>query len=186
MAQVEKVKVETACSACRGTGLYAGIGEREGLAVVCKQCDGTGCKTLEYEPFTGLKPRDDVLRVLQVNPGIVLRPSDTQGGSELPGMAGTPGSRRRAGTRGQGDILPRLVVPAGKLQPEARVGVLRGSAWLRQMQALPPDGRVLGALRPGAGRQEGRSRPAGIAASIGLSRIEPASIRQEGKCPTTS
>ena len=29
------------CKSCKGTGLYAGVGERDGFAVVCHTCKGT-------------------------------------------------------------------------------------------------------------------------------------------------
>ena len=52
--------LEVQCGTCRGTGVYHGFAEPKGVGVVCGECDGTGAKTLKYEPFTGLKQRNDV------------------------------------------------------------------------------------------------------------------------------
>lgn len=62
------------CQACKGTGLYVGIAERDGVAVVCHTCRGTGRvqRKHEYEEFTGRKEREGVERVLEVNPGIIV------------------------------------------------------------------------------------------------------------------
>lgn len=46
---MENIKAE--CSACGGTGLYSGMCEPEGVAVVCLHCEGTGCEIIRYEPF---------------------------------------------------------------------------------------------------------------------------------------
>lgn len=43
--------VSTKREACEGTGLYSGFKEPKGVAVVCRECNGTGCKTLEYTYF---------------------------------------------------------------------------------------------------------------------------------------
>lgn len=66
---------DTECSACNGTGLYIGLAERSGAAVVCKKCKGTGCHvhSFEYIPFEGKKePNKEIKRVYQTNPGIVI------------------------------------------------------------------------------------------------------------------
>ena len=55
--------IKTKCAACGGTGLYRGMAEPAGVAVICIQCKGTGCDDLVYEPFTGRKPRVGVLFV---------------------------------------------------------------------------------------------------------------------------
>lgn len=62
------------CKKCRGTGLYVGMAEGDGFAVVCHSCDGTGKQEekVEYEPFTERKERSDVRWVVQTNPGISL------------------------------------------------------------------------------------------------------------------
>ena len=44
-------EVKAECSACGGTGLYSGMCEGKGLAVMCLQCGGTGCETIQYKPF---------------------------------------------------------------------------------------------------------------------------------------
>ena len=74
-----KIELIEQCKACKGTGLYKGMGERDGYAVVCHNCKGTGKYHFvhEYEEFTGKKERTDITRVLQVNPGICA------GGNEL-------------------------------------------------------------------------------------------------------
>jgi len=63
--------VQVECGPCRGTGLYIGMGEGDGAAVVCYHCKGTGCQTIKhtYKPFTGRKVRGGVLRVFERNPG---------------------------------------------------------------------------------------------------------------------
>lgn len=62
------------CDACSGTGLYVGMAERDGFAVVCSKCRGTGRVKCSALLFTGRKDRLDVRveRVLEVNPGICV------------------------------------------------------------------------------------------------------------------
>lgn len=48
------------CDACGGTGLYSGMCEAAGQAVVCLDCSGTGCKNISYEPYTGRKRKRGV------------------------------------------------------------------------------------------------------------------------------
>ena len=61
------------CVACRGTGLYAGEGERDGAAVVCHNCKGEGQEVVSVSgvAFTGRRQRD-VKRVYLYNPGICI------------------------------------------------------------------------------------------------------------------
>jgi hypothetical protein len=44
-------EVKTECNSCSGTGLYCGMCEPVGTAVICINCGGTGCATLRYVPF---------------------------------------------------------------------------------------------------------------------------------------
>lgn len=69
-----KLEFDTKCSACRATGLYVGMAERDGAAVICSRCKGTGCHRLviKYEDFEGRKPRERVERVYRTNPGICI------------------------------------------------------------------------------------------------------------------
>jgi hypothetical protein len=74
------------CQKCKGTGLYKGMGERDGIAVVCHNCNGTGKKYQkhEYEEFTEREICPGVERVIQTNPGICVgaknEKDDTFGG----------------------------------------------------------------------------------------------------------
>ncbi|MBU1067070.1 hypothetical protein KKE60_04755 [Patescibacteria group bacterium] len=67
-----KIEYDCKCKPCKGTGLYIGIVERDGFAVVCHHCAGTGKRheVLEYDDFEGKEKRDNVIRVLEINPGI--------------------------------------------------------------------------------------------------------------------
>ena len=62
------------CRDCGGTGLYVGLAERDGAAIVCPTCKGTGCRTIrvEWEDFDGREIRQGVDRVFEVNPGICI------------------------------------------------------------------------------------------------------------------
>jgi len=62
------------CQACGGTGVYVGMGERGGAAVVCTSCAGSGKDTFEYKEFTGRNKREGVSRVYKRNYGYVLAP----------------------------------------------------------------------------------------------------------------
>ena len=75
------IKVDRECPGCNGTGLYVGMGERDGWAVQCHICKGTGKDRfiLNYEEFTGRKEREGVRIVLQANPGICVG-GDLKGG----------------------------------------------------------------------------------------------------------
>lgn len=64
-------RVETECSSCQGTGIYRGFAEPQGVGVLCLNCDGSGCRTMEYTPFTGLKKRNDV-RTVQRSRGSLI------------------------------------------------------------------------------------------------------------------
>lgn len=60
------------CEDCSATGLYQGMGERNGAAIVCYHCDGTGKvhRKLTYRDFEGRKRKDGIRRIYQTNPGI--------------------------------------------------------------------------------------------------------------------
>lgn len=38
-------EIQIECPACHGTGLYQGMCEQDGCAVVCTKCDGKGYTT---------------------------------------------------------------------------------------------------------------------------------------------
>lgn len=74
----KKIEIEYACKSCGSTGLYVGMGEGSGAAVVCNGCNGTGkaVHKFEYEEFDKRKERKDVRRVYQTNPGIGIGEND--------------------------------------------------------------------------------------------------------------
>jgi len=82
-----KIELKQKCISCGGTGLYSGMGESEGCAVVCFTCKGTGCQDYihEYEDFEGLVESTDIEWVYQVNPGIKVGRGD---GYELKDFGG--------------------------------------------------------------------------------------------------
>jgi hypothetical protein len=65
-------ETDAKCSSCAGTGVYVGVAERDGFAVVCHTCKGSGKMKIhiEWEEFTGRLHHHGVSRVLEVNPGI--------------------------------------------------------------------------------------------------------------------
>ncbi len=69
-----RIEFDEQCKPCNGSGLYKGMAERDGYAVVCQNCGGTGKHhfVYEYEEFTGRKDRDDITNVIQCNPGIAV------------------------------------------------------------------------------------------------------------------
>jgi hypothetical protein len=62
---MKELKMNIECQSCKGTGIYHGIGEGDGVGVICYTCYGTGCEEfcLEYMPFTKRKKRTDIKRV---------------------------------------------------------------------------------------------------------------------------
>ena len=68
------ITIERECTVCDSTGLYIGMGERDGSAIVCYVCDGTGCvkETIKWNSFKKRKDRNKVLRVFLKNPGISI------------------------------------------------------------------------------------------------------------------
>jgi len=83
------IDVVEQCKSCEGTGLYIGMGERDGAAVVCNQCKGTGRFEYkhEYEEFTERRTRVGVSRVYETNPGIGI---GTGNGHTLEEFGGMP------------------------------------------------------------------------------------------------
>ena len=65
MSKEKKIEMQIECPDCDGTGLYCGMGEGNGAAVVCRTCKGKGEKAFQYlyNEFTGRKSRTDVQRV---------------------------------------------------------------------------------------------------------------------------
>lgn len=73
-----KIEFDQECKDCKGTGLYIGFAEKDGFAVVCHTCKGTGCKhvVFEYDDFEGKKKRNNVVQIVETNPGIGLGVND--------------------------------------------------------------------------------------------------------------
>jgi hypothetical protein len=68
------IEFDQECQSCAGTGLYVGMAERDGAAVVCHTCKGSGKYHFRhsYNEFEGRKEKDGVERVYQANPGICI------------------------------------------------------------------------------------------------------------------
>jgi len=68
------IEFDRVCVSCNSTGLYIGMAERNGAAIVCSTCKGTGkCHVkIEWNDFTGRQHREGVSRVYATNPGICL------------------------------------------------------------------------------------------------------------------
>jgi hypothetical protein len=69
------------CPSCGGTGIYQGMAERDGAAVICYSCNGTGFKHIkqEYNKFTGIKKNLKVKRVYKTCGGYGISSNDTIG-----------------------------------------------------------------------------------------------------------
>lgn len=57
------MKIVIECKSCKGTGVYQGMGEGGGAAVICQTCKGIGKTEFEYTEFTGRKKKSGVSRV---------------------------------------------------------------------------------------------------------------------------
>ncbi len=71
---MKKFEVKEVCQECDGTGLYQGMAEHDGFAVVCNNCGGTGCHHLIhiYEEFEKKRIKEGVKQVIQNNCGICV------------------------------------------------------------------------------------------------------------------
>lgn len=74
MTTEKEISFDQECGSCGGTGLYVGMAERDGAAVVCRTCDGKGHYTFthKYRSFTNLKKRGGVERVFAAACGICI------------------------------------------------------------------------------------------------------------------
>jgi hypothetical protein len=66
------------CDSCGGTGLYVGMAERTGAAVICVNCKGTGKVHIKetYKEFTERKKKKDVKRVYETAGGYCITHKD--------------------------------------------------------------------------------------------------------------
>jgi hypothetical protein len=80
------IVIDYECPLCGGTGLYRGCCEKDGAAVVCNSCNGTGKCTFRAKPFTGQKVARGVERVFDSSHGYGVTSKDviTADGVELP------------------------------------------------------------------------------------------------------
>lgn len=69
-------KITIECSSCHGTGLYKGCAEKDGAAVICYKCDGTGKVEFSFEEFTGRKRKEGIRRVYDGSHGYVISDKD--------------------------------------------------------------------------------------------------------------
>lgn len=77
------------CKSCGGTGLYVGMAEHDGAAVVCSTCKGIGRVKFhyEYEDYEGRVKKQGVKRVFQTNPGICIGEGNGHKLDEFGGMS---------------------------------------------------------------------------------------------------
>lgn len=82
---MKEFKVKEVCRSCGGTGLYQGMGEGKGAAVVCYKCKGTGCYEFihTYEDFVVRKDSIGIERVYETNPGIGIGEGTLKNGTQI-------------------------------------------------------------------------------------------------------
>lgn len=84
----KRFSVREVCTSCGGTGLYCGMAEGEGAAVVCSTCKGSGCHVYvhEYKDFVQRTKRKGVKWVYEINPGIGVGQGQGLSFSDFGGM----------------------------------------------------------------------------------------------------
>ena len=102
MGEQNTIRWTQECHACNGTGLYVGAAERDGAAVICSVCKGTGRleREISYMPFTGRRKREGVERVFATSAGMFIDPTIGGGATleefeENPETASEPGREPR-------------------------------------------------------------------------------------------
>ena len=68
-----KFEFDAKCKSCKGTGLFAGMAEHDGMAVVCYKCKGAGTvhHVIRWDDPPRVPPtRDDVAWVIEKSAGI--------------------------------------------------------------------------------------------------------------------
>lgn len=77
-----KIQYRAECRPCKGSGLYTGMAEHDGSAVVCHGCRGKGFvdEEITYRDFEGRKIRHGIRRVFRANPGIGIGRGKTKTG----------------------------------------------------------------------------------------------------------
>ena len=75
---MKQIDMVIECSSCKGSGVYVGMAEKDGAAVICHNCKGTGAfhYVFNYNDFTGRKSRADVKRVYLQSYGYVIAPKE--------------------------------------------------------------------------------------------------------------
>ena len=133
MTQIREWSQE--CHSCHGTGVYRGMGEGDGAAVVCITCKGTGKEEVRhrFQEFTGRKINPDVRRVYRTGAGIKLQAELVARGSLLRGVAKGPGIRQRQRKGNPGIRMPRPVVS----RPGQNLGNRTEMDGMRQRPILP-------------------------------------------------
>lgn len=81
MKMKHTIEFDEKCKPCKGTGLYVGLAENDGAAVVCYICKGTACHHVkyEYDDFEGKEIRPKVTRVFEINCGIGIGEGENKG-----------------------------------------------------------------------------------------------------------
>ena len=96
----QTVTQQEQCPNCKGTGLYAGMGERLGAAVMCRKCKGTGMFEHQFVPFSGKQPPPgNISRVYAHNPsdGAFIITPEVPGGVPIQEWQQNPDSTIRPG-----------------------------------------------------------------------------------------
>ena len=87
-----QIGYDAKCQTCKGTGVYVGMAERDGSAIVCNRCNGAGWAhvVIEYEdPPEQRIVKEGVRRVYKVNPGIYIGEGEGFNLEDFGGMAYT-------------------------------------------------------------------------------------------------
>ena len=93
------IEFDQECKSCKGTGLYVGIAERDGAAVVCNVCKGKGCHhvKIEYDDFLERNTHENVEQVYECNPGVVIGKGERGDKFKLSDFGGMPYSNWLSG-----------------------------------------------------------------------------------------
>lgn len=73
---MEEIKLKIQCKSCEGTGIYTGMGEKDGAGVICHTCDGSGCQdySFKYKDFKGRVKCENIKRVYLRGYGYCITP----------------------------------------------------------------------------------------------------------------